>query len=238
MKLIVIAFLLCAWGRAPPKRASEPFRLTYFPSKGRAEKIRLLFRVSNRTADLVETAVDSAKWPELKPKTPFGQLPVLRHGNEKIAQSNAILAYVAGKLGLSSYGDASQAKLISIVSAVDDLHHAMRPHKSTRNYEFVKEELKKYAGFFEKWLSAGNDDDEKSHFVDGKLTYSDVAVYDIFEQNLVDFVKVDEQLLIGLLLLILKQVGDAEEIIRTEFAAPLLAKLYSNIQKLAKGQEE
>jgi glutathione S-transferase len=99
--LIALVLLL-----SEAKRSSEKYRLTYFPSKGRAEKIRLLFRVTNQTDDLIDTKIDSSKWPELKAKTPFGQLPVLRHGDVKISQSNAILFYVAGKLGLSSYADA------------------------------------------------------------------------------------------------------------------------------------
>lgn len=210
----------CAAGHG--KRVSEPFRLTYFPSKGRAEKIRLLFRVTNRTADLVDTKIDSSKWPELKAKTPFGQLPILRHGQVRLAQSNAILFYVASKLGLSSYADFSQARLVSIVSALDDLHMLLKPHKTARHYDGVREELKKYAKFFEQWLAAGNDDDEKLHFVDGKLTLADVASYDMYEQNLVDFIKVD----------------NAEETIRSEFEAPNFANLFAHVQKLAKTTSE
>ena len=101
MFVVLSLFLLCA-AAAASKRSVEPFRLTYVPVKGRAEKIRLLFRVTNRTSDLIDTKIDSAKWPELKAKTPFGQLPVLRHGEIKLAQSNAILFYVANKLGLAS----------------------------------------------------------------------------------------------------------------------------------------
>ncbi len=39
-------------------------------------------------------------FPELKKTLPFGQLPYLVDGDVKIAQSNAILRYVARKAGL------------------------------------------------------------------------------------------------------------------------------------------
>lgn len=41
-------------------------------------------------------------FPELKPTLPFGQLPYLEDGDVKIAQSNAILRYVARKAGLNA----------------------------------------------------------------------------------------------------------------------------------------
>ncbi len=196
----------------------DPFRLSYFGNiKGRAERIRLLFRLSNRTGDLIETAIESNKWPELKPKTPFGQLPVLRHGALRLAQTLAIVQYVASQVGLSSYADISAARMASVALAVEDMQNAARPHKQTRDYQGVTAEHKKWAAYFEQWLSQGNDESEKKHFVDGKLSYADVVVYDAFQQALVDFLKVD----------------NVEETIRTDYGAPLLAALYANVHKQA-----
>ena len=159
-----------------------------------------------------------SKWPALKPKTPFGQLPVLRHGTLRLGQSIAILQYVASQVGLSSYSDASTARMASVALAAEDLLAAVRPHKANKNYEGAREELSKWAGHFDKWLAQGNDASEKLHFVDGKLSYADVVVYDAFEQALNDFLKVD----------------DAAETIRRDFGAPLLAAHFTNIDKKAK----
>ncbi len=53
--------------------------------------------------------VSDFNFPDLKPTLPFGQLPYLVDGDVKIAQSNAILRYVARKAGLN--GDDSDDKL-------------------------------------------------------------------------------------------------------------------------------
>src|SRR5512147_3210515 len=48
------------------------FELLYFPARGRAEQIRLMFALQGLT--LHENP--ASNWPELKPTTPFGLLPV------------------------------------------------------------------------------------------------------------------------------------------------------------------
>ncbi len=166
----------------------------------------------------METPIESSKWPALKPKTPFGQLPVLRHGNVRLAQSLAIVQYVGSQVGLSSYSDSSTARMSSVALAMEDMLAAIRPFKASKNYEAVREELGKWAAHLEKWLAQGNDDGEKKHFVDGKLSWADVVVYDAYEQALNDFLKVD----------------DAAEVIRRDFGAPLLAAHYTGVDRQAK----
>lgn len=71
--------------------------ITYFGIQGAAEKVRLAFVLNG--VDFDDNRVGFADWPALKPTTPFGQLPIMDLGNGKvIAQSDAMLRYVAGKL--------------------------------------------------------------------------------------------------------------------------------------------
>lgn len=73
--------------------ASEaPLQLFYFPVRGRLEGTRLLLELTGTPYEY--TPVTS--WPgDMKAKTPFGQLPFLIHGDLEVAQSMAILRYVA-----------------------------------------------------------------------------------------------------------------------------------------------
>ena len=160
---------------------------------------------------MVETVVASDKWRALKEKTPLGHLPVLRHGEERIPDSVAILQYVAGQLGFSSFAAGSAARMTALALAVEDLRTAVSPHKTARNYEGAKELLKNQAVYLERWL---NGEKTKKYLVDDRLTYADVTVYDQYEQVLNDFIKVD----------------DAEATIRTDFAAPLLADLFASVR--------
>ena len=57
-------------------------------------------------------AVEEVKefdWPALKPSTPFGQLPYLVDGDVKLAQSGAIVNYIAHKANLRGSTDAEVA---------------------------------------------------------------------------------------------------------------------------------
>ena len=171
--------------------------------------------MTNWTSDLSIVAIDNAKWKELKQKTPYGQLPVLRHGDIKLAQSVAIMQYVASQLNLASYSDAANARMLSVALAVEDAAAAVRPHKATRHRDGVLEELGKWVKTLEGVLTATED---KKHFAEGKLTWADVAVYDFLEQTLVDFLKIDPDVTL-----------------RETMAAPHLSELFATVAKAAKG---
>lgn len=72
--------------------------LIYFPIPGRAEVARLCFTIGG--IDYEDKHIDFATWPELKPTTPFGQVPVLQVDSQMIAQSAAIDHYAAKLAGL------------------------------------------------------------------------------------------------------------------------------------------
>jgi len=72
-----------------------PYKLIYFTNvRGRVQALRYLC-VDNDIA-LEEKQVDfKDNWPAVKPTTVFGQLPEFHDGDFAVAQSNAILRYVA-----------------------------------------------------------------------------------------------------------------------------------------------
>ena len=67
--------------------------LTYFDIKGVAEKVRLALAIGN--VPFEDKRIQFSQWPELKPTTPFEQLPVMEAGDQVIAQSNAMLMLAA-----------------------------------------------------------------------------------------------------------------------------------------------
>ncbi|KAJ1515979.1 hypothetical protein HMI54_011249 [Coelomomyces lativittatus] len=79
---------------------SETYSVYYFPLKGRAEPIRMILEFGGAKY----RNLFPQNWIEEKPKTPFGQLPVLiihENGKEKyLAQSQAIIRYLARKFDL------------------------------------------------------------------------------------------------------------------------------------------
>ena len=203
--LALLALLLLAACAEP----HFPFRLTYFDAKGRAEKIRLLFRFANKTQDLIDHRIEAAKWPTLKPKTPFGQLPILRHKDARISQSVAILTYCARTLGLSSYQEESFAQMLAIALGIEDLKTLTNKHKAAKDDSAIRAELKKYAQLLEKQLKG-----DAKYFVEERASFADITVYDMYEQLLVDHFK----------------DNSPAETIRTEFESPKLAKIYETVR--------
>lgn len=61
----------------------------------------------------------------LKPSLPFGQLPYLEHGDVKIAQSLAILRYVARKTGLTGNTDVEAAKSEMLIEEANDIYNTL-----------------------------------------------------------------------------------------------------------------
>ena len=45
------------------------------------------------------------EWPKHKPSTPFGSVPVLRWDGEELAQTMAIVKFVARKVGMAGKSD-------------------------------------------------------------------------------------------------------------------------------------
>jgi glutathione S-transferase len=74
------------------------YKLTYFPLPGRAENVRVMFAVGG--IPLEDNRIGGPAWPELKPKTTFGQLPILEVNGKMLAQSSAIDRFAAKINGL------------------------------------------------------------------------------------------------------------------------------------------
>jgi glutathione S-transferase len=95
--------------------------LTYFDSPlSRGEECRLALFMAG--VDFVDNRIAHAAWPDLKPKTPFGSLPVLElEGKPSVSQSNAILGWVGRKYGLLPRDEWEAMRLDSLMSAVEEL---------------------------------------------------------------------------------------------------------------------
>jgi len=100
-------------------------KLTYFDAPtSRGEECRLALFLAG--VDFEDHRIARNDWPALKPMSPFGSLPTLElAGKPTVSQSNAILAYVGRRHGLLPADEWEALRLESLMSAVEDLRHAI-----------------------------------------------------------------------------------------------------------------
>lgn len=91
-------------------------KLYYHPLSGHSHRARLFVSLLGVQHDLIEVDLMSGahKKPEFLALNPFGQVPVLDDGGTVVSDSNAILVYLATKLGRTEWlpGDAQGAAAV------------------------------------------------------------------------------------------------------------------------------
>ena len=75
--------------------SDSEYKLYYFPFMGRAEPIRILFAYKGIKYE--DIRIPQEKWPEFKPKTPFGTMPILEEDGKQLGGNQVILRYLAEK---------------------------------------------------------------------------------------------------------------------------------------------
>jgi len=155
---------------------SKP-RLIYFDAPvSRGEECRLALHLAG--VDFDDVRVNPADWPALKPKTPYGGLPVLElPGHPPLAHSNAILVLIGRRHGLHPTDDFEAARHEGMMQHVEDLRAAVSPTIRLGDAEKKAAREALVAGFLPRWAEAAEKNigsgpffgGEKIHVVDLKL---------------------------------------------------------------------
>jgi len=104
--------------------AHMPIKLTYFGIEGVAEKVRLAFVLGG--IEFEDDRIARDQWETLKPTTKYGQLPMMKVGDdEPIAQSGAMLRW-AGQLG-GLYPPEQILKIEEVIGLAEDLMRELMP---------------------------------------------------------------------------------------------------------------
>jgi len=124
--------------------------------------------------------VNSADWPvELKPKTPFGQLPYAEDGSVKFAQAYAIARYIARKGKLEGSTDADFGTSEQLYEESVDLFRVIvsalqqEKEKGAAIRKAVETETPKHLEALEKLII-----ESSGHFVSGStLVAGEIAIF-------------------------------------------------------------
>nr|AGA61750.1 glutathione S-transferase 2 [Ancylostoma duodenale] len=96
------------------------YKFYYFPGRGLGEVSRQLFALAG--VHYEDIRVPKEQWPELKPKMPFGQMPVLEVDGQQIPQSLAIARYLARKFGYAGKTPYEEAIVDALADQYKDFY--------------------------------------------------------------------------------------------------------------------
>jgi len=158
--------------------------LTYFDIRGRAECIRLLLEEIGVAYE--DRQITNAEWQDLKPRTPFGQLPLLRIGDVELVQTMAIVRHLARTHGLSGHTEAERTRCDIAVEAIRDADHHLGALVWTPGFEenrtsIIENELPARLSPLERFLASNP---ARTLFWAGAaLTFADVIAFDYLENT-------------------------------------------------------
>ncbi|MFH4978255.1 hypothetical protein AB6A40_004964, partial [Gnathostoma spinigerum] len=164
------------------------YKLQYFPLRGRAESIRLLLTYLGQ--EFIDEKISFEEWPKVKPTTPFGFLPVLTvDGEYQIAQTLAILRYLARKHGLEGSTDEENAYIDMYADQIQDAVVAILPYfiskvrgigcPKTTWKEYVSSNIRNVTGpIFEKVLKESS----SGFLVGSKVSWVDIYAAEFFHR--------------------------------------------------------
>jgi len=164
------------------KRDHGDFQLVYFPIRGRAEIPRLILEEAGATYRNVPVNDEDMKTLKLSGDLAFGQVPLLRHGDFKLVQSNAIIRYL-GRL-FNRYGSdiRERAQIDMILDGCEDLRLKYL-NLIYVDQASVASKAKFFTDVAQPWLGHVQlillkNGGGKGFFVGSKLSIADLAMYE------------------------------------------------------------
>lgn len=149
------------------------YKLTYFGVRARGETARCLFALAGQEYE--DNRISLEQWPEFKPKTPMGLLPLLEVDGTTICQSNTINRFLAREFGFAGNSSLEQAQIDSVMESVEDscegmlqIFFATPEVKAAMQQKHTEQKLLPVLKNLERMLGS------KQYFVGDKLTVADV----------------------------------------------------------------
>ena len=158
--------------------------LTYFDIRGRAECIRLLLEEVGVAYQ--DRQLTNAEWQNLKPRMPFGQLPVFRIGDLELVQTQAIIRHLARAYGLCGENEDERTRCDTAVEAIRDADNHLgsvvwRPGFEESRDSIIEHELPERLVPLERFF-AGNPTGAP-FWAGASLTFADIIAFDYLENT-------------------------------------------------------
>jgi glutathione S-transferase len=100
-------------------------KLYYFDVRNLAEMTRLVLHYADIPFEDIRVSME--EWPSLKPKMPFGKMPVLEIDGKFLGESCTIARFLARKNGLAGKTEWQQAKVDELMNVQKDFYKELSP---------------------------------------------------------------------------------------------------------------
>ena len=158
------------------------YKLTYFNGRGRAELTRLIFAQAG--VQYEDKRIAKEEWPELKPKTPNGSLPILEIDGKTLLGSIPIARFVAERFGLAGSNDIENTEIAGVMDCLTDLVTSFlkvlfekdETRKAELKKKFDEEDSPKFLSLLEKRVTADG------WLYGSKVTYVDIAFLNLSQR--------------------------------------------------------
>jgi glutathione S-transferase len=156
---------------------SKP-KLIYFDAPvSRGEECRLALHIAG--VEFIDERIQRDQWPALKPRTPYGSVPVLEiPGRAPLGQSNAILVLIGRVHGLLPADPFESARHEGLMQHVEDLRAQLSP--TLRMGEAEKKAAREAlaADYIPRWAEAAERNIGAGPFVGGSsISVADLKLY-------------------------------------------------------------
>lgn len=163
------------------------YELLYFPARGRAEQVRLMFTLAGIAYD----EVPPADWGAMKADTPFGRLPVVtvrgEEGELELAESGAIMRHLARRSEMYGSGELQHAMCDALADYVADertkyisVAYAATLGTSEAEIEAYWKHLPQTLRDLERALARSTSADS-GWFIGESVTFADVTAFDYLD---------------------------------------------------------
>jgi len=150
------------------------YKITYFNVTALAEPSRMILKYAN--IDFEDDRFEREQWPELKPKMPFGQVPILTANGRQYHQSIAMARFFAKQAKLVGKDDFEDLEIDCAVDTVNDLRSKIALYsyetdaaiKEARKGPLFSETIPYYLDRLDKMAK-----DNDGHLACNKLTWAD-----------------------------------------------------------------
>jgi glutathione S-transferase len=164
---------------------NEKPQLVYFDIRGRAEPIRLL--LEDMGAEYEDVQITENDWPNIKPTTPFGRMPVFRDGKHQIPETYAILYFLGRKYDLLGTDEPSRIRCDVTLETIKDFGNRSAAvfgalsgsDSDDRRRAFVEQEAPALISALETFY--GQNSSQNGFWAGDSLTIADFSAFNFVE---------------------------------------------------------